>query len=195
MATATKKNLRIRVEEEEEFVVSRSGAVLSATLKKMLDDGAADVITLPNIGSRTFPMIIAYLETHAAVDLSDEEKLNFDSEFASSGKDMDFLKKLMIDAYYLMKIEGIKGVLAPTLADMLKIEAEEYNCKLVVDNTRTPGWKEATIRSMMKMDWAYVDLQLRQRKRRKDLEEEEQPKKKLMIQCDLCMGKSLTSYV
>ncbi|KAL3614695.1 hypothetical protein CASFOL_040460 [Castilleja foliolosa] len=180
---ATAMNLRIRVEEEEEeFVISRSVAVLSPTIKTMLDDGAADVITLPSIGSRTFPMIIAYLETHAAVDLSDEEKLNFDSEFAS-GKDLDFLKKLMIDAYYL-KIEGIKGVLAPTMADMLKIQSEKYNYKLLVDQTRAPGWKESTVRNLIKMNWAYVDLQLQQRKRLKEKKEddlEEQAKRKLLF--------------
>ncbi|KAL3614939.1 hypothetical protein CASFOL_040600 [Castilleja foliolosa] len=162
MATAT-KNLRLRVEEEEEFVISRSGAVLSATLKKMLDDGAADVITLPNIGSRTFPMIIAYLETHAAVDLSDEEKCNFDSEFASSGEDMDILKKLMIDAYYL-KIEALKGVLAPKLADMLEIESENSNCELEREITRDPRCKEYTVQVYMKMDWAFVDREIRRLK-------------------------------
>ncbi|KAL3615666.1 hypothetical protein CASFOL_041327 [Castilleja foliolosa] len=173
---ATAMNLRIRVEEEE-FVISRSVAALSPTIKTMLDGGVADVITLPNIGSRTFPMIISYLETHAAVDLSDKEKLNFDSEFAS-GKDLDFLKKLMIDAYYL-QIEGIKGVLAPTIADMLKIQSENYNYKSLVDRTRAPGWKESTVRNLIKMNWAYVDLQLCQRKRRKELEEHA---KKIRIQ-------------
>ncbi|KAL3615667.1 hypothetical protein CASFOL_041328 [Castilleja foliolosa] len=181
MATAT--NLRIIVEEEEEFVISRSGAVLSPTIKTMLDGGVSDVITLPNIGRRTFPMIIAYLETHAAVDLSDEEKLNFDSEFAS-GKDLDFLKKLMIDAYYL-KIEGIKGVLAPTIADMLKIQTENYNYKFLVDRTRAPGWKESTVRNLMKMNWAYVDLQLRHRKLLKEKEQElEEQAKKIQNQCE-----------
>ncbi|KAL3630447.1 hypothetical protein CASFOL_023431 [Castilleja foliolosa] len=160
-------NLRIIVEEEE-FVISRSGATLSPTIKTMLGGGAADVITLPNIGSSTFPMIMSYLETHAAVDLSDEEKWNFDNQLAS-GKDIDFLKKLMIDAYYL-KIEGLKGVLAPKLADMLKIRTENSNYPLLRNLIQTPGWKEWTVQNLIKLDWAFLDLQQRCHEHLKELD-------------------------
>ncbi|KAL3614940.1 hypothetical protein CASFOL_040601 [Castilleja foliolosa] len=158
---ATAMNLRIIVEDEE-FVISRSGAILSPTIKTMLHGGVADVITLPNIGSRTFPMIIAYLETHAAVDLSDEEKWNFDSEF-TSGKDLDVLKKLMIDAYYL-KLEALKRVLAPKLADMFDARSAKSSCKLERDSVQSPGWKEVAVQDLIEMNWAHVDQQIRLRK-------------------------------
>ncbi|KAL3615668.1 hypothetical protein CASFOL_041329 [Castilleja foliolosa] len=123
--------MRIRLEEGEELVISISGgAVLSATIKKktMLDDG---VIYVSNI------------------DLLDEEKLNFDSEL-----DIDFLKKLVIDMTYYLKIEGLKRVLAPKM-------------KII-----SATWKDVVDAAYMKMNWAFVD----QRQHRK-LEMEEQTKK------------------
>ncbi|KAL3630100.1 hypothetical protein CASFOL_023084 [Castilleja foliolosa] len=170
---ATAMNVRVRVEEEE-FALSRSGATLSRTIRNMLD---GDVITLPNIGSRTFPMIIAYLETHADAFLSDEERWNFDSEFAS-GKDFEFLRKLMIDAYYL-KIEGLKRVLAPKMADMLMILSATWKYKELRDKYQTPGWKESSVRTMLEMDWALVDRQLR---RKFELEQLAEQAKKIQIQ-------------
>ncbi|KAL3655942.1 hypothetical protein CASFOL_000338 [Castilleja foliolosa] len=132
------------------------------------DDDAADVISLSNIGSRTFPMIIAYLETHAA--------------------DMDFLKKLMIDVHYL-KTEGLKGILAPKLADLLKIRSEKSKYKWLRDHIQSRGWKEESVRDLMKMNWAFVDLQQRCRKRLKelelDLEDMEEQAKKINMRGDL----------
>ncbi|KAL3625342.1 hypothetical protein CASFOL_030796 [Castilleja foliolosa] len=175
--------LRIRVEKEEEFVISRSGAALSATINKTLLDnnGAADIITLPNIRSRNFPMIIAYLETHAAVDLSEQEKSNFDSEFAS-GKDIDFLTELMIDVYNL-KIQGLKVVLGPKMADMFKIRSETWDSKYKVlrDDVLAPGWKESFVKNILEMDWAFVDLRRRRKRELKLLELEEEQAKNINI--------------
>ncbi|KAL3624146.1 hypothetical protein CASFOL_032962 [Castilleja foliolosa] len=173
-------NLRIRVEGDE-FVISRSGAALSVTLKKMLDDGASDVITLSNIGSRNLSMIISYLETHAAVDLSDEEKRNFDDDFAS-GKGFGFLKKLMIDAHNL-KIEGLKGVLAPKVADTLKILSDMWVFTDADDEFQTPGWevwKESYVRTILKMDWAFLDLE--KHRKRVLMEDLQEDTKKIRIQ-------------
>ncbi|KAL3624215.1 hypothetical protein CASFOL_033031 [Castilleja foliolosa] len=179
MATAT--NLRIRVEDRE-FVISRSGAALSATLKKMLDDGASDVITLPNIGSLNLSMIISYLETHAAVDLSDEQKRNFDGEFAS-GKDFGFLKKLMLDAHHL-KIEALKGILAPKVADVVKILSEKWIYRDADDEIQAPGWKESFVRTILKMHWAFPDVVEKHRKRVRELlmEDLQEGTKKIRIQ-------------
>ncbi|KAL3624225.1 hypothetical protein CASFOL_033041 [Castilleja foliolosa] len=179
MATAT--NLRIRVEDKE-FVISRSGASLSAKLKKMLDDGASDVITLYNIDSRNFSMIISYLETHAAVDLSDEEKRDFDGEFAS-GKDFYFLKKLMLDAHHL-KIEALKGILAPKVADVIKILTEKWIHREGVDAVQAPGWKESCVRGILTMDWAFPDVVEKHRKRVRELlmEDLQEDTKKIRIQ-------------
>ncbi|KAL3637161.1 hypothetical protein CASFOL_019463 [Castilleja foliolosa] len=163
-------NLKIIVEEEE-FVIARSCATLSRTIRAMLDDGgAADVITLPNIGSRTFPMIMSYLEKHADVYLSDEESWNFDREFASD-KDLDILKKLMIDAYYL-NIEGLKRVLAPKMADKLKIISATWKYKELRDQFHTPGWKEDLVQSIMEIDWAAEDVRLRRKREQEELEEQ-----------------------
>ncbi|KAL3615665.1 hypothetical protein CASFOL_041326 [Castilleja foliolosa] len=173
MASATK--LRIRVEEEE-FVISRSAATVSRTIRTMLEDDPADVITLPNIGSRTFPMIISYLEKHANVYLSDEESSNFDNEFAS-GMDINVLKKLMIDAYYL-NIEGLKRVLAPKMADKMKIISATWKYKELRDRYQTPGWKERLVETYMKIDWAAEDVRQR---RKRELEEMEEQTKKIKI--------------
>ncbi|KAL3624216.1 hypothetical protein CASFOL_033032 [Castilleja foliolosa] len=179
MATAT--NLRIRVEDKE-FVISRSGAALSATLKKMMDDGASDVITLNNIDSRNLSMIISYLETHAAADLSDEEKRNFDGEFAS-GKDFYFLRKLMLDAHNL-KIKALKRVLAPKVADVIKILSENSTNRGEADAVQAPGWKELSVRGILTMDWAFPDVVEKHRKRVRKLlmEDLEKGTKKIRIQ-------------
>ncbi|KAL3636293.1 hypothetical protein CASFOL_020840 [Castilleja foliolosa] len=160
-------NRRIRVEEEE-FVISQSGAALSETIRTTLDDDG--VVVLSNIRSRTFPMIIAYLETHAAVDLSDEEKWSFDREFAS-GMDIDFLEKLIIDAYYL-KIQGLIDVLAHKMYDVVKIKSANWTCRSLADEVQTPKWKEQYVRTMTDKDWAAEDVRRRHRKRLKDLEEQ-----------------------
>ncbi|KAL3618415.1 suppressor of kinetochore protein mutant [Castilleja foliolosa] len=171
--------LRIRVEEEV-FLISGPAAKLSGTIRTMLEDCDGYLITLPNIGRRTFPMIISYLEKHADVNLTDQERWNFDREFASSETDLDILRKLMIDAYYL-KIETLQRVLAPKMADLLKI----YSKSWIYEELRqefefeTPGWKEELVETVLEIDWAAEDAVVR---RMHEQEELEQQAKKINIQ-------------
>ncbi|KAL3615713.1 hypothetical protein CASFOL_041374 [Castilleja foliolosa] len=134
--------LRIRRSEEEEegeeFLISESGAALSGTLKKMLEDGADGVITLTNVRKYTIQMIIDYLETHATATATERGCRDFDREFAS-GKDHYLLKGLMIDADTL-KIRDLTDLLARKIADYVRNKSIKY--RFIVLRGREPTTEE-----------------------------------------------------
>ncbi|KAL3615712.1 hypothetical protein CASFOL_041373 [Castilleja foliolosa] len=151
MATA-KIVLRIRRSEEEEgeeFVISESGAALSETLKKMLEDGADGVITLSNVRRYTVPMIIDYLETHATA--TDRACGDFDREFAS-GKDHYFIKGLLLDAYTL-KIEKLANLLVQKLVDYSKTKSMKYRHIWLTGREPTTEEKERWRQIFPRVDW------------------------------------------
>lgn len=118
------------------FEVREAAALLSQTVRRMIDEGGADAsggdgILLPNVDARTLAKVLEYCNKHApesssaaeaAPPAEGEELERFDREFMHV--DMGTLYKLTTAASYL-KIEGLLNLTCKTIADMIRGKTPE----------------------------------------------------------------------
>ncbi|KAG8380535.1 hypothetical protein BUALT_Bualt06G0025700 [Buddleja alternifolia] len=153
-STAT---LTIRSSDDHEFVISESAAVLSETIKSLVEDGCAgNVIPLPNVDGKTLAKIITYLNKHADEAVSGEEKKRFDDEFFTGEEMNTIIFDVVLAANYL-DIKNLFAMTTQKIADKIANKSVNYVRKLFgVENDFTPE-EEQEIREKHAYAWEGVD--------------------------------------
>ncbi|KAL0458228.1 UNVERIFIED_CONTAM: SKP1-like protein 4 [Sesamum latifolium] len=77
------RTLILKTSDGQEFEVPESAAVLSVTIKHILEECELSKIPLPVVDGRTLTRVIGYLTKHTDGGVSDEEKRDFDEEFVT----------------------------------------------------------------------------------------------------------------
>ncbi|KAI3458943.1 hypothetical protein Pfo_015606 [Paulownia fortunei] len=155
---AKKKTLTItlRSSDGHEFVVSESAAVLSVTIKNMVEDECTgNVIPLPLVDGGTLAMVVTYLNKHAKEGVSDDEKRKFDELFVS-GKELGVLFDVVLAANYL-NIKDLLDMLCQKIADTIK--NKDVRCVreiFGIENDFTPE-EEQLIRDENAWAWEGVE--------------------------------------
>ena len=172
--TAEKKYYTVKSSDHEAFEVEESVAMMSQTLKNIIEDGCTgDGIPLPNVTGNILAQVIEYCKKHAgsspktaAVDGGhgssssssgsrggaggSEELKNWDKQFVDV--DMDTLYDLIMAANYL-NISGLLDMMCQTVADMIKGKTpEEIRRKFNIKNDFTPEEEEEV---RMENTWAF----------------------------------------
>ncbi|KAK4430962.1 SKP1-like protein 1B [Sesamum alatum] len=156
---ASRKKTRIltlRTSDAEEFDVPESAAMLSVTIKHMVEDGCTmNKIPLPVVDGRTLARVIGYLIKHADGGVSDEEKRDFDEEFVA-GVEMSVLFDVVLAANYL-NIKGLLDLVCQEIADRMQNKSVRWVRKTFgIDNDFTPE-EEEQIKNEHAWAWEGVD--------------------------------------
>ena len=167
-----KKTYTLRSFDNESFEVDEAVAMMSQTIKHIIEDGCSDNgIPLPNVSSTILAKIIEYCKKHVVeIDGSSSEKKTDDdggsvSAAAPADKDdlkewdKDFVKvdqKMLFDIILAANYLDIKGLLdltCQTVADLIKGKMpEEVRQMFNIKNDFTPE-EEETVR--LENLWAF----------------------------------------
>nr|GMD80031.1 SKP1-like protein 1A [Ipomoea batatas] len=147
------KMVRLRANDGEEFVVAKSVAVLSQTVKFVVEDaglGEDSIIPLLKVDGRTLAKILEYCKVHSATDKTNPEKKEFDKKFADV--DQAELYDLLTATNYL-GISELMEILVQRFAAMIKGKTvEEIREIFNIKNDFTPEEQEEIRRENA---WAY----------------------------------------
>ncbi|KAG0515492.1 hypothetical protein BDA96_10G283500 [Sorghum bicolor] len=118
------------------FEVREAAALLSKTVRRMIDEAGADAsgddgILLPEVDAKTLAKVLEYCNKHAPASSSssaaEEDLERFDREFMHV--DLGTLYSLTTASSYL-KIEGLLNLTCKTIADMIKGKTPEQIRKM-----------------------------------------------------------------
>ncbi|GMY05355.1 SKP1-like protein [Fagus crenata] len=145
-SAVVKKNLTLRSSDGETFEVEENVAMLSQTIKHMIeDDCAQSVIPVPNVKSQTLTRVIEYCKNHVQSSESESESESealqtWDAEFIEV--DQTALCELILAANYL-DIKGLLDLTCQTVANMMKGKSFEEIRKIFnIKNDFTPEEEE-----------------------------------------------------
>lgn len=144
-APADKKMIVLRSSDGETFSVEEKVAVLSHTIKNMVDDCDDTLYPLPNVKASILAKVIEYCKRHAeaaekagadpAVYKNDDLNV-FDQEFVNV--DQEMLYDLIMASNYL-DVKGLLDLTTQRVADMIKGKTPEEIRKLFnIENDFTP---------------------------------------------------------
>ncbi|KAH7841722.1 hypothetical protein Vadar_033419 [Vaccinium darrowii] len=141
---SSEKKLTLKSSDGEEFDVQHSVAMMSTTLKNMIeDDCTSDIVPVANINGKTLAMLIEYCKkyTDAEAAGADAKYLeSFDSEFLDV--DQEVLYHLILAANYL-DVAKLLGACCQKAADMCKGKTpEEIRKTFKIANDFTPEEEE-----------------------------------------------------
>ncbi|KAM7469308.1 hypothetical protein LguiA_007491 [Lonicera macranthoides] len=147
---STGKRIVLRSSENETFEVEEAVAVMSQTIKRMIeDDTSADTsIPIPKVTSKILAKVIEYCKKHVETPESEELK-SFDADFVKVDKQALF--DLIIAANYLT-IKSLLDLTCQTAADMIKGMTGEEIRKFFNISSPTPEEEEENRRENA---WAF----------------------------------------
>ncbi|WOG87995.1 hypothetical protein DCAR_0207228 [Daucus carota subsp. sativus] len=134
--SSDKKWLTLKTtEDNEEFVVEESVAIMSNVIKNMVEDGcASSVIPVPRVKGNAMGKIIEFCKKHT--EESDEKVLKeFDAEFLNLGPDA--LYDLMVVTTKVADM--IKGKSSEEIRNILKIE-NDLSAEEIEESRRENCW-------------------------------------------------------
>ncbi|XP_020704428.1 SKP1-like protein 1 [Dendrobium catenatum] len=161
MASDEGKQITLKSSDGEEFVVDGAVAMLSQTIRHMIEDDCAESgIPLPNVNSKILAKVIEYCKKHVECDPAEasaggdktieEELRSWDSDFVKV--DQATLFDLILAANYLY-IKGLLDLTCQTVADMIKGKTpEEIRKTFNIKNDFTPEEEEEVRRENQ---WAF----------------------------------------
>ncbi|CAL1405250.1 unnamed protein product [Linum trigynum] len=158
MSTAEKRVITLKSSDGESFEVEEAVAMLSQTIKHMIEDDCADNgIPLPNVTAKILAMVIEYCKKHHgspkpdyAGAVEDEALKTWDKKFVKV--DQDTLFDLILAANYL-NIKELLDLTCKTVADMMSGKTPEEIRKIFnIKNDYTPE-EEAEVRR--ENQWAF----------------------------------------
>ncbi|KAL1828022.1 hypothetical protein ACET3Z_006434 [Daucus carota] len=147
--SSDKKWLTLKTtEDNEEFVVEESVAIMSNVIKNMVEDGcASSVIPVPRVKGNAMGKIIEFCKKHT--EESDEKVLKeFDAEFLNLGPDAlydlmvsaNFLEiKVLLDSVTTKVADMIKGKSSEEIRNILKIE-NDLSAEEIEESRRENCW-------------------------------------------------------
>ncbi|GFP89056.1 skp1-like protein 4 [Phtheirospermum japonicum] len=119
------KMVTLKSSDNEMFQVEEAVAVISLTIKHLIEDDCADnAIPLPNVDSKVLSKVIEYCRRH--VDKAPADELNaFDEEFVKVDKTMLIALVLVciycvILAANYLNIKSLMDLTCDTMANMIK---------------------------------------------------------------------------
>ncbi|XP_012837718.1 PREDICTED: SKP1-like protein 13 [Erythranthe guttata] len=112
--------ITLKSSDGEVFEVPESAALLSYTIKIMVEDcRAGDVISLEQVDGKTLSWVITYLKKHAIDPFSEKDKDEFDTEFFS---DKEFTSVVdIINAANYLNIKELLHTSTRKIADLMAI--------------------------------------------------------------------------
>ena len=141
--------------DEETFVVVEAVAMMSQTIKHIIEDGCAgDVIPLPNVPAKVLAKILEFCNRQVEIPKTDvddyrrnsgvdEETKKWNKEYVEVEQDMLF--DIILAANYL-NIKSLLDLMCQTVADMMKGKTpEEIRQKFHIKNDYTEE-EEAEVR-------------------------------------------------
>lgn len=170
-SSSTSKTLTLVSSDGHEFQVEEGAAVLSITLKNMVEDDCADnPIPVREVDGKTLSKVIVYLKKHGGGDeLSGEDERAFNIDFLASealkkhgggdelsDEDKIFeLRDLLLAANYL-EIKGLLDIVALKIGDISKDKPVDWVRKVYgIENDYSPE-EEEMLRN--EHPWAHEDL-------------------------------------
>lgn len=124
MSSSKSGIVRLRSSDNEIFNVEKGMAVMSTTIKNIVEDtGAYDVIQLVNVDANILGIMIPWCKKHAKGENTKEQLEVWDAEFVEV-LDLDVLIDL-IDAAYNLSIEELLDQSLQRLADIITENTDE----------------------------------------------------------------------
>ncbi|XP_021737059.1 SKP1-like protein 1A [Chenopodium quinoa] len=158
-SSSSYKKVILRSSDKETFDVDEKAAMLSQTIKNMIEDldDSTDPIPLPNVTAKTLAKVIEYCNKHANDDDNsdpipqpNDELKQWDKDFLNV--DQNTLFDLILAANY-MDIKGLLDLTCQHVADMIKGKApEEIRKTFNIVNDFTPEEEEEVRRENQ---WAF----------------------------------------
>ncbi|XP_021756180.1 SKP1-like protein 1A [Chenopodium quinoa] len=156
-SSSSSKKIILRSSDKETFNVDEKAAMLSQTIKNMIEDlgDSTDPIPLHNVTSKILSKVIEYCNKHAVADnsvavMSDDELKQWDKDFLNVNQNTLF--DLILAANY-MDIKGLLDLTCQCVADMIKGKSpEEIRKHFNIVNDYTPEEEEEVRRENQ---WAF----------------------------------------
>lgn len=157
---STEELVKLKSLDEEIFEVERDVALMSETVKGMLDEVSTDKgIPLPNVTARILALVIEYCKKHVDSSKASGDKPSATAEEELKGWDAGFVKvdqavlfDLILAANYL-NIKSLLDLTCQTVADMIKGKTpEEIRRQFNIKNDFTPEEEEEVRRENQ---WAF----------------------------------------
>ncbi|XP_021737058.1 SKP1-like protein 1A [Chenopodium quinoa] len=158
-SSSSYKKVILRSSDKETFDVDEKAAMLSQTIKNMIEDldDSTDPIPLPNVTAKTLAKVIEYCNKHANDDDNsdpipqpNDELKQWDKDFLNV--DQNTLFDLILAANY-MDIKGLLDLTCQHVTDMIKGKApEEIRKTFNIVNDFTPEEEEEVRRENQ---WAF----------------------------------------
>ncbi|XP_021771056.1 SKP1-like protein 1A [Chenopodium quinoa] len=155
-SSSSNKKVILRSSDKETFNVDEKAAMLSQTIKNMIEDlgDNTDPIPLHNVTSKILAKVIEYCNKHANDDNSEssnnDELKQWDKDFLNV--DQETLFDLILAANY-MDIKSLLDLTCQCVADMIKGKTpEEIRKTFHIKNDFTPEEEEEVRRENQ---WAF----------------------------------------
>ncbi|KAK1360622.1 Fimbriata-associated protein [Heracleum sosnowskyi] len=141
----SKKYLTLGTQDKVEIVVEESTAILSKTIRNLVEDNCASNVIPVQVDSITMSKVIEYCSKHVGEEAANEHKKNelleFDADFAKE-LDTDMLYHLFLASNYL-HIAGLLDLIAQQVVDRIKgKKPHEIREMLNIKNDFTPEEEE-----------------------------------------------------
>ncbi|RZC84426.1 hypothetical protein C5167_047212 [Papaver somniferum] len=135
--------------DEHMFIIEEATALQSKTLENMIADNPSDenIPVKTTITANILAKVIEYLNKHAEVETSDEDKKIWDAQFVNfDNTNQNTLPPIffdMIQAAKVLEIKGLSDLTAQKVADWIQGKTpDEINDMFPVKNQLTPGEEE-----------------------------------------------------
>ncbi|OWM68226.1 SKP1-like protein 1A [Punica granatum] len=150
------RKIILKSSDGKTFEVDEVVAVMSQTIKHMIEDGCAEnAIPLPNVSSKVLAKVIEYSKKHVEASSSSEDVLKaWDANFVQV--DQETLFDLTMAANYL-SIQSLLDLTCQTVADMIKGKSTEEIRRIFNIKNDYSAEEEAEIRR--ENQWAFDDEQ------------------------------------
>ncbi|KDP37222.1 hypothetical protein JCGZ_06278 [Jatropha curcas] len=158
------KKITLKTSDEVIFELEEQYALVSQTIKHMIEDGCADsTIPLPNVNSRTMAKVIEYIKKHHELAAEGKDK-NYAGEESEELKswDANFVKEIRPDqdilfdvilASNFLDIQDLLDLLCKEVASMMSGKTVEEIRKIFhIKNDYTPEEEEEVRRENQ---WAF----------------------------------------
>ncbi|KAL7109740.1 hypothetical protein ACP275_06G194500 [Erythranthe tilingii] len=159
--TGTPTTLTLKSNDDERFSVAESAAILSVTIRNMVEDGCAGgVIPLDNVDGKTLASVITYMNGISAIPgvgaaADEEKKKSFRDKFLS---DMDFetLADMVLAANYL-NMSCLMDAVSAKIAQVMENKPVGWvRRKFGIENDYTPE-EEAAVKEEHK--WTFEGVE------------------------------------
>ncbi|MCL7034553.1 hypothetical protein MKW94_008654 [Papaver nudicaule] len=138
---ASKKIIILRSSDNETFEVEESAALLSETVKHMIEDDCAENgIPLPNVSGKILGLVSEFLVAHG--EKKGDELTNWQKEYIK-GMDRNTLFDVILAANYL-SIKDLLDITCQAVADYIKdMKVEDVRKEFNIENDFSPEEEKA----------------------------------------------------